>query len=112
MGNRRRLAKSEDTQYRPPTIYCWMRIMKTRISPLSLLASLLLTAAISQSLSSAQPARPGRGFGLQGPQVVSPEVAGDCRITFRILAPKAEMVKLSGSDIPGVGQAAEMTKGT
>jgi enterochelin esterase family protein len=44
--------------------------------------------------------------------VISPEVAGDCKVTFRILAPKAETVRLSGSDIPGMGQGAEMTKGT
>jgi enterochelin esterase family protein len=80
--------------------------MKTRNGPLALLALSLLTIAILPSASSAQPGRP------QGPQVVSPQVAEDCRITFRILAPKAETVRLSGSDIPGVGQGTEMTKGT
>ena len=59
----------------------------------------------------AQPA-PARGRGPQGPQVVSPEVSADRHITFRILAPKAEAVRLSGSDIPGNGQGAGMTKGT
>jgi len=44
--------------------------------------------------------------------VVSPEVSADRKITFRILAPKAEAVRLSGSDIPGNGQGAAMTKGT
>lgn len=44
-----------------------------------------------------------------GPQVKSPEVA-DGKVTFRILAPKAEAVKLSAGDIPGVGQGKEMTK--
>ena len=38
------------------------------------------------------------------PQVVSPEVGADHKITFRILAPKAESVKLGGTDIPGSGQ--------
>jgi enterochelin esterase family protein len=42
--------------------------------------------------------------------VVSPEVAADRHVTFRILAPKAEEVLLSGSDIPGVGRGAAMTK--
>ncbi len=46
----------------------------------------------------------------RGPRVVSPEVAADRHVTFRILAPKAEEVLLSGSDIPGVGQGAAMTK--
>jgi enterochelin esterase-like enzyme len=48
--------------------------------------------------------------GRQGPRVVSPEVATDRHVTFRILAPKAEVVRLSGGDIPGNGQGAEMTK--
>jgi enterochelin esterase family protein len=42
--------------------------------------------------------------------VTSPEVAADRRVTFRILAPKAQAVRLTGSDIPGNGQGAEMTK--
>ena len=53
-----------------------------------------------------------RGRGPQGPQVVSPEVSADRRITFRILAAKAETVRMSGGDIPGNGQGSEMTKGT
>ncbi len=46
----------------------------------------------------------------RGPRVVSPEVAADRHVTFRILATKAEEVLLSGSDIPGVGRGAAMTK--
>jgi enterochelin esterase family protein len=57
-------------------------------------------------------AQPARGRGPQGPQVVSPEVFADGRVTFRILAGKAQAVRLSGSDIPGNGQGVEMTKGT
>jgi len=59
------------------------------------------------------PAQPGRGPGRgpQGPQVVSPEVLPDGRITFRILAPQADNVKLNGGDIPG-NQGAAMTKET
>lgn len=56
------------------------------------------------------PAQP-RG-GPQGPQVVSPEVSADRYVTFRILAPKAEAVRLSGGDIPGNGQGTAMVKGT
>jgi enterochelin esterase-like enzyme len=44
--------------------------------------------------------------------VVSPEVSADHRLTFRILAPKAQAVRLSGGDIPGNGQGADMTKDT
>jgi enterochelin esterase-like enzyme len=46
-----------------------------------------------------------------GPQVVSPEVTGDTRITFRILAPQAQAVRLNATDIPGNGPAAPLTKG-
>jgi len=50
--------------------------------------------------------------GPQGPQVVSPEVSTNRQVTFRILAPKAEVVRLSGGDIPGNGQGTALTKGT
>jgi enterochelin esterase-like enzyme len=54
------------------------------------------------------PAQPGRG--PQGPVVVSPEVQPDRHVTFRILAPQAQNVRLAGSDIPGNGPGAPMTK--
>src|SRR5206468_5035446 len=53
-----------------------------------------------------------RGRGPQGPQVVSPEVSADRRITFRILAARAQTVRLNGGDIPGNSQGSELTKGT
>ncbi len=81
-------------------------------NPLPALAHFALAALSATLLLPAAIAQPGRGFGPRGPVVVSPEVAGDCKVTFRILAPKAEIVRLSGSDIPGNGQGAEMTKGT
>ena len=58
------------------------------------------------------PAAAPRVRGPQGPQVVSPEVAADRHVTFRILAPQAQQVRLTGGDIPGIGQGAPMTKGT
>jgi enterochelin esterase family protein len=33
-------------------------------------------------------------------------------ITFRILAPKSQSVRLTGGDIPGLGQGSQLTKGT
>lgn len=49
----------------------------------------------------------------QGPRVVSPEVSADRKITFRILAPKAETVKLNAGDIQGLDQnASTFTKET
>jgi enterochelin esterase-like enzyme len=45
------------------------------------------------------------------PAVVSPEVRADRHVTFRINAPMAQNVRLTGSDIPGLLQGAPMTKG-
>ena len=53
----------------------------------------------------------GRGRGAGAPAVVSPEVSADRRITFRINAPQAQAVRVSGGDIPGLGQTGVMTKG-
>jgi len=53
-----------------------------------------------------------RGRGPQPPQVVSPEVHPDSRVTFRILATNAQSVRLSAGDIPGNSRNAEFTKGT
>jgi len=72
---------------------------------------LVLAAALLVALSIAPSANAQRS-GPQGPQVMSPEVSTDRHVTFRILAPKADAVRLSGGDIPGNGQGAEMTKGT
>jgi len=70
-----------------------------------------LAAFAPTSTASAQPAAEAPRFrGPQGPRVTSPEVAADRRVTFRILAPKAEAVRFSGSDVPGVGPGADMKK--
>src|SRR3954447_4578557 len=45
------------------------------------------------------------------PAVTSPEVQADRHVTFRLLAPQAEAVRLTGGDMPGVGQGVAMTKG-
>ena len=44
-----------------------------------------------------------QGPGTQPPPVVSPEVGSGGKVTFRILAPKAGVVKLGAGDIPGSG---------
>ena len=46
----------------------------------------------------------------QAPPVISPEVSLDRRITFRLLAPKAETVRVMGGDMPGNGKGTELTK--
>jgi enterochelin esterase-like enzyme len=76
------------------------------------IATLLLAGSMWAQQPAAPAAQPGRGGrGPQGPVVVSHEV-GDKKITFRLLAPNAQSVKVAGGDIPGNGQGgAAMTKG-
>jgi enterochelin esterase-like enzyme len=72
----------------------------------------LVLAAVVTGLAPAAFAQPpaGRGGGTPPPQVTSPELSADRRITFRVLAPKAEAVRLAAGDIPGVGQTTQLTK--
>ncbi|AMY11880.1 Carbohydrate acetyl esterase/feruloyl esterase precursor [Luteitalea pratensis] len=92
--------------------------------PAARLVALLVAVALAGGLSSARvdaqdtarptptapqpaPAAPPRP-----PQYVSPEVATDGRITFRIHAPNAQAVRVSAGDIQGLAQgASQMTKG-
>src|SRR5947209_13667424 len=80
-----------------------------------LFSALLLPALLLPAIGLAQSPStnpPNRGRATQGPRVISPEVSGDRKITFRILAPKAETVKLSAGDIPNLGQGSALTKGS
>jgi len=72
--------------------------------------AVLLMTAIFVFSALAQPAAPSNQQ-TPAPAVVSPEVLADRQITFRLLAPQAENVRLIGSDIPGVGGGKPMTKG-
>ncbi len=47
----------------------------------------------------------------QTPQFVSPEILPDRRVAFRIYAPQARAIRLAASDIPGVGQTTQLSKG-
>jgi enterochelin esterase-like enzyme len=63
--------------------------MNTRVlMRICLLVSLLFCAAVSYSQL---------GRGPQGPRVVSPEILSDKKVTFRLVAPKAGSVVLSGN---------------
>jgi enterochelin esterase-like enzyme len=75
--------------------------MNTRMQVISG-AACFLAAFVFVSTASAQPR-------AQGPRVVSPEVS-EGKVTFRIHAPKAELVRLAAGDMPGVGQGRDMTK--
>ncbi len=86
--------------------------MHTQRRNLNLVAVLGL-AIILTTIVNAQPSANGRrAGGPQRIQVTSPEVSAERMVTFRILAPKAENVRLSAGDIPDMGQGKEMTKGT
>src|SRR5687767_6121650 len=55
------------------------------------------------------PAPGGRG-GAAPPQFASPEVTTDRRIVFRVFASQADAVRLTASDIAGLGPATALTK--
>ncbi|HEV8543921.1 MAG TPA: alpha/beta hydrolase-fold protein [Verrucomicrobiae bacterium] len=85
--------------------------MNIRTNLTQLLAIILLgtlRVAPAQSTNTNRTAR-----GPQGPRVLSPEVSSEKKITFRILAPKAEAVRFNAGDIQGLGRdATAMSKGT
>ena len=70
-------------------------------------AALLAGILLSVSTSAQENRRP-----QPPPQFVSPEQSADRKVTFRIHAPQAEKVTLSAGDIPGLGQGANLAKGT
>jgi enterochelin esterase-like enzyme len=52
----------------------------------------------------------GTGRGAAAPAFLSPEVMSDRRVVFRIFAPRADEVRLAGTDIPHNSQGVAMTK--
>jgi enterochelin esterase family protein len=76
---------------------------RTETHPQRFLATFCALIVLAVSIYAQNPNRP--------PPVTSPEVQADRKITFRLLAPKAESVNLSGGDIPNMGRGKEMTKG-
>lgn len=58
---------------------------------------LLVAATLAACLLPAVSAYAQAGRGPQGPRVVSPEILPDKRVTFRLLAPKADAVVLNGN---------------
>ena len=76
--------------------------------------SLGSTAASPQAGRDNSPAQTvgavGAGRGAAPPAFRSPEVTSDKRVTFRIFAPKADEVRLAGTDIPHNSQGIAMMK--
>ncbi len=73
------------------------------------LSAILFAAVLTAHL--ACPDASKAQFGPRGPRVISPEIS-EGKVSFRVLAPEAESVKLSGTDMPGVGQGMDMAKGS
>jgi enterochelin esterase family protein len=66
----------------------------------------LTAAAVAvAALAYAQPPASGRGRGGRGPAVVSPQIESDGRVTFRILAPQATTVTITGDLSQGLTPA-------
>jgi enterochelin esterase family protein len=63
---------------------------------LLLLLAILPTAAQTPATNSTAERRPARGFGFGPPPVQSPEVSADKRVTFRLRAPTAKEVAVTG----------------
>jgi enterochelin esterase-like enzyme len=81
------------------------RSLTLSILPAAAIAAVMV--ALSAPMAYAQQ---GRG-GTPTPQVTSPELQPDRKITFRIFAPQAQAVRLAAGDIPGVGQTTQLVKG-
>jgi enterochelin esterase-like enzyme len=79
---------------------------------IAVLVGAVIAPAVARQNAPAPAPQAAQGRGRGGaPPVVSPEVSSDRRITFRITAPQAQAVRVSGSDIPGLGQNGVMAKG-
>jgi|RhiMethySRZTD1v2_1073278.scaffolds.fasta_scaffold179053_1 enterochelin esterase family protein len=80
-------------------------------------ALICLAVSLVPSTAQAQPAPAAAGRSGSAPRIVSPEIAPDRRVTFRLLAPKAGDVTLTGEFLPASADPAappavvHMTKG-
>ncbi|NLH17029.1 MAG: esterase, partial [Phycisphaerae bacterium] len=88
--------------------------MKARTMLAMMMAVLMMGTMVWAAEEAAAPAKPAaetpRMRGPQGPMVNSPEVSADRQVTFRILAAKAESVKVTGGDMPEIGPGKDLTK--
>jgi len=93
-----------------PRAYCTL-VLLSLVAPITHAQQSSAPKDEKQPTPAPAPAR--RGGGNRGPTVKSPEVQPDRKVTFRILAPKAESVRLNAGDLPGGGpqQPRTLTKG-
>ena len=121
------MTKAETGFARLPVPRCQPREMQIMIDQKRnlLMLAAFLTAALVALTSEAQPGAPGAGGtgpggrgggGRVAAQVTSPEVSADRHVTFRILAPQAQTVRVSSSDMAafggGTGAMTKSTNGT
>lgn len=66
----------------------------------SVLIRLTFAALIASTLAKTAVGQDSTGLPAAPPQVTSPEIHEDGRISFRIFAPKADSVRLGGTDVP------------
>jgi enterochelin esterase family protein len=79
---------------------------------LNVFSRVAITTVVVAAVLAASPAWAQRGQrGQRGITVVSPEVATDGSVTFRIVAPQAQSVRLTASDIPALAQRGNPTSG-
>jgi enterochelin esterase family protein len=76
---------------------------------LAAFAPMLFQAAQAPAVAAA-PVGAGGGRGPQQPQFQSVVIQPDRKVTFKMYAPQAQAVRLAGTDIPGNGRGAPMTK--
>src|SRR5437660_12544532 len=83
----------------------------TRVAHIVALMTCISTPGLAGAAASLQDGRGvGAGRGAVAPAFVSPEVLSDRRAAFRIFAPRADEVRLMGTDIPRNSQGIPMTK--
>jgi enterochelin esterase family protein len=82
-----------------------------RVSAAILAAMMVCAGHAAFAQAPAAPTPQGRGGASPAAAVISPEIAADRKVTFRIYAPNAQAIRLAAGDIPGVGQTTQLTKG-
>jgi enterochelin esterase family protein len=84
-----------------------MRSIQNRLLYVLILAGIMISGLNAQQSRPAAPARPS--FRM-GPVIVSPEMLPDNKVTFRLLAPKATEVTITGEWMQGFNAGVPMVK--
>lgn len=91
---------------------CRSPLGRRRLTTVIVASTLLLAATPAINAQPAAPQVAPPAVDARPPQYVSPEVAADGRVTFRLYAPRAGAVRVAANDIQGLTPAAtQMVKG-